>query len=100
MASWYLLNVIGLYPLSPASGVYHVGSPLFANVTIAIDGAAQPLVIAAVNQAPGNVYVQALTWNGAPVTGVTVPYASLMQGGTLLFTMSAFPASAGAASMA
>jgi putative alpha-1,2-mannosidase len=93
MGAWYIFNSLGLYPLSPASGEFVLGSPLFANVSIAIDGAAQPLTIIAINQAPENVYVTAVTWNGAPVSGVSLPYASLMQGGTLQFTMAATPAS-------
>jgi putative alpha-1,2-mannosidase len=95
MGAWYVLNALGLYPLSPASGNYTVGSPLFAQVDIAIgsDGASdgKVLSIRALNQGPGNVYVSALTWQGQPVQGVAVPYAALMQGGVLQFTMSATP---------
>jgi putative alpha-1,2-mannosidase len=94
MGAWYMFNTIGLAPLSPASGVYHLGSPLFARVELTLDGAAAPLVVSAVNQAPANVYVAGVTWNGAPVDGVAVPYAALMQGGTLEFTMSATMAGA------
>ena len=85
---------LGLYPLSPASGQYVLGSPLFANVSLDV-GAAQPLVITAVNQAPENVYVTGVTWNGAPVSGVHMPYAELMAGGQLQFTLSATPTAAG-----
>ena len=92
MGAWFILNALGLYPLSPASGDYVLGSPLFGNVSIAIDGAAQPLTILALNQAPENVYVHAVSWRGVPITGVTVPYASLMQGGVLQFTMASSPA--------
>jgi putative alpha-1,2-mannosidase len=93
MGAYHALNVLGLYPLSPASGDYILGSPLFANVTITIDGAARPLVISAVNQGPSNAYVQGATWNGAPVSGVYVSYADLMAGGVLEFTMGPAPAS-------
>ena len=46
-----------LYPLSPGSDSYVIGSPLFANVTLDV-GADKPLVVAASNQAPTHVYVQ------------------------------------------
>jgi predicted alpha-1,2-mannosidase len=92
MGAWYILNALGLYPLSPASGEYVLGSPLFGNVSITIDGASQPLTIVALNQGPANVYVHAVEWNGVPLPGVTVPYASLMQGGVLQFTMASTPA--------
>lgn len=99
MGAWFILNALGLYPLSPSSGDYVLGSPLFGNISIAIDGASQPLTVMALNQAPANVYVQAVTWNGQPVAGISVPYASLMQGGVLQFTMGPAPAAAAAATM-
>ena len=99
MGAWHVLNAIGLYPLSPASGDLVLGSPLFATVVVALDGAARPLTIRAVNQGPSNVYVTGVTWNGAPVTGVAVPHAALVQGGDLVFTMSPTPASPAAARM-
>jgi len=93
MAAWHILNVLGLYPLSPASGDYVIGSPLFANVTITLDRTAtQPLTVSALNQGPANMYVQGVTWRGAAVTGVSLSYADLMQGGVLQFTMGPAPA--------
>merc|ERR1711959_81646 len=47
MGAWFIMNMLGLYPLSPASGNYVVGSPMFAKVTIAVPGASAPLTIIA-----------------------------------------------------
>ncbi len=91
MGAWFIQNALGLYPLSPASGNYVLGSPLFANVTITIDGASAPLSVVALNQGPGNVYVTGVTWNGAAVSGVNVAYSDLMKGGALVFTLSGTP---------
>jgi len=96
MGAWFLLNMLGIYPLSPASSSYVIGSPLFANVSLDV-GAPTPLVVAASNQSPENVYVQSLTWNGDPVVGVTIEYEQLMQGGVLQFTMGSAAAAAGVA---
>ena len=98
MGAWYIFNAIGLYPIAPASGQFILGSPLFGSVSIDV-GAAQPLVITAVNQAAANVYVTGATWNGAAISGVYVSYSDLMQGGTLEFTMAAAPTAVGAAVM-
>ena len=87
MGAWFIQNALGLYGLSPASGNYVLGSPLFAEVDIAIDGAAGPLKVVAMNQGPGNAHVAGVTWNGAPVAGVNVAYKDLMKGGTLAFVM-------------
>ena len=54
-----------------------------------MDGAAGPLKVVAVNQGPGNVHVESVSWNGAPVNGVNVAYKDLMKGGTLTFVMTA-----------
>lgn len=91
MGAWFLMNMLGLYPLSPASGNYVVGSPMFANVTIMVPGAATPLMIKATNQSPENVYVQSLHWNGQQVDGVELKYSDLMAGGILHFTMGSEP---------
>lgn len=110
MASWYVLNALGLYPLSPASGDYVIGSPLFANVTITIGGednsnsrasehankrssTVSVIVISASNQGTDNVYVQSVTWNGVDIDGVSISYEDLMLGGTLHFEMGSTPVS-------
>jgi putative alpha-1,2-mannosidase len=112
-SSRYLLNAVGLYPLSPASGDYVLGSPLFANVTLTLgglDSSTTKLTVAAINQGPDNVYVQGVTLNGQPVGtgmaaaaatatttdggsggGVAVSYRDLMAGGALVFTMGPNP---------
>ena len=64
---------------------------MLGEVHIAIDGAAQPLVISAAEQGAANVYVQGLTWNGAPLNGTQVDYRELMQGGRLAFAMGPKP---------
>jgi putative alpha-1,2-mannosidase len=89
MGAWYIQNALGLYGLSPASGNYILGAPLFGEVDITIDGAAGPLKVVAVNQGPDNVHVESVTWNGVPVNGVNVAYKDLMKGGTLTFVMTA-----------
>merc|ERR1712217_564963 len=91
MGAWFIMNMLGIYPLSPASGNYVVGSPMFAKVTVHLLGASKPLTISATNQSPENVYVQSLTWNDEPVRGVEMKYSDLMAGGTLQFTMGPQP---------
>lgn len=94
MGAWFVMNMLGLYPLSPASGAYVLGSPSLGEVHLTIDGAAQPLVISASEQGADAVYVQRLSWNGAPLNGTQVEYHDLMQGGQLAFAMGPKPARA------
>ena len=100
MSAWHLLNVLGLYSLAMGTDQYVLGAPLYAAVQVQLDGAAQPLLIRAVNQSPQNVYVRAVTWNGQPIAGVTISYFELMQGGTLEFQMTNESTAAAAATNA
>merc|ERR1712187_1003429 len=87
MGAWFIMNMLGIYPLSPASGNYVVGSPMFAKATIAIAGATEPLTISAKNQSRRNVYVHGLTWRGKSVNVIELTYSDLMSGGILEFSM-------------
>lgn len=91
MGAWFIMNMLGIYPMSPASGNYVIGSPMFANATLSFPGASKALTITAINQSPENVYVHALTWNGKPVQGIELAYADLIAGGSLEFVMGAEP---------
>lgn len=90
MSAWFLLSTVGLYALAPGSTVYSLGSPLFARVSLALPGQKR-LVVEAKNNGPSNVYVRSATFNGTPLTGTTIEYSLLMQGGTLSFDMSDKP---------
>merc|ERR1711908_34685 len=73
MGAWFLFNMLGLYPLSPGSDEYVLGSPPFANVTLDV-GSTAPLTVVAANQAPQNIYVKSALWNGKAIPGVAVKY--------------------------
>merc|ERR1712070_1351753 len=91
MSAWYVLSSLGLYSLSPGSQEYVFGSPLFERVRITLDEG--ELIIEATNNAPENVYVQNVLWNGVSLgaTAKGIRYSTLMQGGTLTFHMGAQP---------
>jgi len=116
----FILNALGLYPLSPASGDYLLGAPLFANVTIDLSNDSSSsssssskankgsrrnkssgsdlttLTVVALNQGPENVYILSVTWNGLPLDEgqKTISYEELMQGGELQFEMGPDPVTA------
>jgi predicted alpha-1,2-mannosidase len=90
VASWYILNSLGLYALAPGNNDMVLTSPLFANVQINFP-TGNVLNIVSVNNSPANVYVASVAWNGVPITGVVVDYFQLLQGGTLTFTMMGTP---------
>lgn len=89
MAAWYVLAAAGLYHLAPGSTTsYQLGSPLFTQLDIRIDDG-KTLHIIAQNNGPRNVFVEKVTFNGEVVKGGSLDYAALVEGGDLVFSMSA-----------
>ena len=75
MGAWFILNALGLYALSPASGDYVLGSPLFANVTITIDAEAKRLDV---HLSPADLEARLKAWKAPPLkadAGVLLKYA-------------------------
>ena len=112
MGAWYVLSALGLYNLSPGSGVYTFGSPLFGRIEVDIsdiidhndmsinmmssDGHRKStilLVIEAMNNSPDNKYIQSVRWNGETISGDQsgIDYAALREGGVLTFVMGPHP---------
>lgn len=99
MGAWYVLSSLGLYSLSPGSQDLVLGSPLFASATVDLSSSFSPeprvLIIEAEHNSAENVYVQSVSWNGQQLSSDTnsVKYSTIMQGGTLKFTMGPVPRS-------
>ena len=101
--AWFVLSSIGLYALSPASGKYVFGSPLFEEIEINISDALDPLkstgnatklIVKAVNNSPSHVYIQNIYWNENRLVGTnSIAYSELVKGGTLTFEMGPQPMS-------
>ncbi len=97
LGAWYVMAALGLFDVqghASSEPTFQFGSPLFDKVTIKLDETyytGKELVIEAENQAPQNSYVTSLTWNGESLDTAWIPRSTLMNGGTLRFTMSATP---------
>ena len=90
MSAWYVLSALGIYPVSPASGVYVLGSPVVDKATIHLDPKHQKggeFTIIAEDNSPTNVYIQSATLNGKPLVRSWISHAELVAGGTLVLKM-------------
>ena len=79
--------LLGLYPLAAsANGAYILGSPTFANVSVALgEGAGAPrLTVLAHNASSSRVFVAAATLNGAALPSPIVQHAALLTPPSLL----------------
>lgn len=90
MSAWYIFSALGFYPVTPASDVYVMGSPLFDTANIHFeDGTVFTIVCR--NQGPANAYIQNTRLNGQEYRRSWVSHFSLDAGGELVFEMGARP---------
>ncbi len=87
MSSWYVLNALGLYSLSPGHPAWVLGAPLFPRATVQLS-AEKSLEIRAEDHAPNHPYVSHVRLNGETLDSLEVHHAALAAGGELVFTMS------------
>lgn len=89
LSSWYVFSAMGFYPLA-GTDKYWIGSPNIDNAEIALSNG-NTLNIKAINQSENNIYVKSVTLNGTELDGNYITHEQLMNGGELVFTMSAKP---------
>ncbi len=90
MSAWYVMSAMGFYAVTPGLPYYTIGSPLFDKVTLHLENGNR-FIIRAKNNSPENVYIQSASLNGKSLSGTWLRHKDIMQGGSLVFTMSAGP---------
>lgn len=90
MSAWYVLSAMGFYPVTPASGIYAFGSPVFPKLTLNLENG-KAFTIRAINVNERNFYIQSASLNNKPYTKCYISHEDLMKGGELRFTMGPQP---------
>lgn len=89
-SAWYVFSALGFYPVTPGSGEYVFGSPLFRNVTLTLaDG--KKLVISSPANSRENIFVRKIIYNGHEVSVNYITHRQLQAGGKLFFELSSVP---------
>lgn len=88
MSAWFVFSSLGFYPVAPASDEYWLGSPAIRNAKLQFENG-NTLIVKAINQSDKNVFVKKVTLNGEEVKSYKLKHADLMNGGELIFYMSA-----------
>jgi predicted alpha-1,2-mannosidase len=96
MSAWYLFTAMGFYPVTPASGEYMIGSPLFRSMSFNLPSGRRFTVDAPENS-DRNVYIQSATLNGRRLDRPVIPWEQIEAGGTLRLVMGPAPSPWGAA---
>lgn len=86
MSAWYVLSTMGFYSVTPGSGQYAIGSPLFDEVKIHLENG-KTFTIKATNRKAQNGYIQSAQLNGKAYGKSYLAHTDIMQGGTLHFNM-------------
>ncbi|MEM6346579.1 MAG: GH92 family glycosyl hydrolase [Bacteroidota bacterium] len=89
-SAWYVFSAMGFYPVTPGTGQYAIGSPLFKEVKLHLQNG-KTFRISAPENSPQRVYVQELARNGKPYSYNYLTYESIMQGDHYQFSMSDNP---------
>lgn len=90
-SAWYVFSALGFYPVTPGTGEYVLGSPLFKKATVILpDG--KELVIRAPENNRKNIFVMEARLNGRRLDVNYLTHPQLSAGGTLDFTMGSEPA--------
>lgn len=89
-SAWYVFSALGFYPVTPGTGEYVFGSPLFNRATLSLENG-KKLVIEAKNNSKENVYVDGIRFNRKSIDKNYVTHGDLQKGGKLTFSMGPEP---------
>ncbi|GGG07484.1 GH92 family glycosyl hydrolase [Paenibacillus aceti] len=90
MAGWYVFSSMGFYPVSPGSGEYVLGIPLFDEVTIELPNGKQ-MQIHTDNNNPQSNFVSRVKLAGQDYTKLYITHEDIIEGKTLDFRLGLAP---------
>ncbi|HEX2976725.1 MAG TPA: GH92 family glycosyl hydrolase [Bacteroidales bacterium] len=85
-SAWYVFSAMGFYPVTPGTGEYVLGSPLFNKITLTFENG-KKLVIDAPQNSSSNIYVQNVQLRGRRIKDNYVKHEDLLKGGRMVFKM-------------
>lgn len=98
LGAWFVMAGIGLFDVSGhafSEPVYQIGSPMFDKISIKLDREYYPgdeLVIKTVNNEPGNIYIQNITFNKENLEKFWIMRNKIISGGELIIELGDEPA--------
>lgn len=86
MSAWLVLSAMGFYPVTPGSGDYALGTPLFDEVKLNLENG-KAFTIKTKNFKRGSFYVEDVTLNSKPHPATFIRHSDMANGGELVFTL-------------
>jgi len=94
MSAWYMLGVMGFYPVTPASGIYALGAPQLPKISINYSdamGNGRTFEIIANKISDENKYVQKVTLDGKLLGVPFISHNQILEGKRIVFEMGPKP---------
>jgi len=86
-SAWYVFSALGMYPVTPGSMQYVLGSPLFKKVILSLENG-NTFIIHAPNNSASHVYIDKCTLNRKEYSKNYLEHRDIMKGGRIEFVMS------------
>ncbi|MBL7925218.1 MAG: GH92 family glycosyl hydrolase, partial [Bacteroidia bacterium] len=91
MSAWFVWSALGLYPVTPGSPYYAIGSPLFDSAVVNLENGHR-IRLYAKNNNLSAPYIRQMTINGKEVSGNLITHPELLRADSIVFTMAERPA--------
>jgi len=89
-SAWYVFSAIGFYPVTPGTGQYALGSPLFSNVKLHLENG-NTFELKAENNTFENVYINSIRKNNSEYKLNYISYKDIQDGEYFILKMSDTP---------
>jgi predicted alpha-1,2-mannosidase len=90
MGAWYVFSALGFYPVTPVSNTYIIGTPHIEKATLNLENGNRFTVFAKA-LSEENMYIESATLNGKKLNHSYIHHDDIMNGGSLVFTMTNTP---------
>ena len=87
MSAWYILNVLGFYPVNPCASFFDIGAPQTRHAVMRLGESGKTLEVVANGLSEKAKFVKSVTFNGKAVSDWRLPWSDLSSGGRLVFEM-------------
>lgn len=90
MSAWYIFSAMGFYPVCPGTDQYVIGAPYLPYMKINLENG-NTFIIKADKVSDKNRYIRSVSLNGKPYKKGYITQQDIMDGGELVFEMTAAP---------
>ncbi len=86
MSAWLVFSSVGMYPVNPADGVYHLSIPWFEKAVLNLPNQ-KTFTISCTNFSTEKVRVKSVALNGKVLDELTISHRDVVSGGHLVFEL-------------